>query len=217
MRQIRVVLADDHMLVRQGIRALLETVADITVVGEVGNGLDAIHTAKTENADVILMDIKMPGLNGLDALIRIRQELPVVRVILLSMYASEQYFQMALDAGAAGYLLKNADRTELTLALRAVARGETYLTPEVSTYAVKSYLDPKCRRDGPLAGLTSRQREVLQLIAEGHSNKEIATRLRLSIRTVESHRADLMERLDVYDVPTLVLIALRSGLINTPL
>ncbi|MBI3356640.1 MAG: response regulator transcription factor [Nitrospirae bacterium] len=216
MKQIRVVLADDHILVRQGIRSLLEKIVDVTVVGEVGDGLDALTTAKAENADVVLMDIKMPGLNGLEALVRMKQELPRVRVIILSMYADEGYFQTALDAGAAGYLMKDADRAELELALKTVAKGETYLTPSVAQYAVESYRNPSFRRDGPLASLTSRQREILQLMAEGHSNKDIATRLQLSIRTVESHRADVMERLGVHDLPGLVLIALRSGLINAP-
>ncbi len=216
MKQIRVVLADDHLLVRQGIRALLDKIDGVTVVGEVRDGLDSIFTAKGESADIILMDIKMPGMNGLEALVRARKELQNTRVIMLSMYASEEYFQKALDAGAAGYLLKDADRTELELALKTVARGETYLTPSVAQYAMASYRNPTYRKEGPLATLTARQREVLQLMAEGHSNKDIATRLGLSLRTVESHRADLMERLGVHNLPNLVLIALRSGLICTP-
>lgn len=216
MKQIRVVLADDHLLVRQGIRALLDKIEAVTVVGEVGDGRDSITSAKAESADIILMDIKMPGMNGLEALVRVRKELPSTRVIMLSMYASEEYFQMALDAGAGGYLLKDADRAELELALRTVARGETYLTPSVAQYAVESRRTQSYRKEGPLARLTSRQREVLQLMVEGRSNKNIAFRLGLSLRTVQSHRADLMERLGVHNLPNLVLIALRSGLISTP-
>ena len=217
MKQIRVLLADDHLLVRQGLRALLEKIVGVTVMGEEGDGRDAVATAKAGHVDVVLMDIKMPGLNGLEALVRMRKEAPYVRVIMLSMYASEAYFQMALDAGAAGYLLKDADQTELELALQTIARGETYLTPTVAQYALAAFQNPMHRKDGPLASLTSRQREILQLMTEGHSNRDIAAQLQLSIRTVESHRADLMDRLGVHDVPGLVLIALRSGLITAPL
>lgn len=216
MKPIRVLLAEDHLLVRQGIRALLERIEDVIVVAEVGDGLEAVRVAREERADIVIMDIKMPGLNGLDALMRLRKEYPSVRVIVLSMYGGEEYFQKALDAGAVGYLLKGADRSELALALKTVARGGTYLTPVVAQYAVDTYKSPKRRKDGPVASLTSRQREILQLLAEGMTNKAIASRLSLSIRTVESHRADLMERLGVHDMPSLVLIALYGGLINDP-
>ena len=216
MKPIRVLLAEDHSLVRQGIRALLERIEDVIVVAEVGDGLDAVRVAREERADIVLMDIKMPGLNGLDALMRLRREYPSVRVIVLSMFGGEEYFQKALDAGAAGYLLKGADRAELALALKTVARGGTYLTTAAAQYAVESYKNPKRRKEGPIATLTSRQREILQLLAEGMTNKAIASRLSLSIRTVESHRADLMERLGVHDMPSLVLIALHGGLLNDP-
>lgn len=215
MRPVRIVLADDHGLVRQGLRALLDRIEGVMVIAEVGNGIDAVKAAITHEADIVLMDIKMPGLNGLEALIRLRRESPRVRVIMLSMYAGDEYFQMALEAGASGYLLKDADRAELELALKVVERGETYLTPTVAQYAIQSSQNLKNRKRGPLEALTSRQREILQLMAEGNTNKEIATRLSLSQRTVESHRADLMERLGVHDLPTLVLIALRAGLIST--
>ena len=213
MKPVCLVLADDHALVRQGLRALLEKIEGVTVIAEVGDGNDAVKAVITNEADIVLMDIKMPGLNGLDALIRLRREYPSVRVIMLSMYAGEEYFQMALDAGASGYLLKDADRAELELALKLVARGETYLTPMVAQYAVQSCRDFKRRKKGLLEALTSRQREILQLIVEGNTSKEIATRLSLSPRTVESHRADIMERLGVHELPGLVLIALRAGLI----
>lgn len=216
MKQLRVVLADDHALVRQGLRALLDRIEYVTVIGDVGDGLEAVNVAQAEKADIVLMDIKMPGLNGLEALIRLRKESPDTRVIMLSMYAAEEYFQMALSAGAAGYLLKDGDRTELELALNAVTRGETYLTPAVAQYAVQLNQNQKSRKEGPLAALTSRQREILQLMAEGNTSREIATRLSLSTRTVESHRADIMDRLGVHDMPGLVLIALRAGLITAP-
>jgi DNA-binding NarL/FixJ family response regulator len=214
MKPIRLVLADDHALVRQGLRALLEKIEGVTVVAEVGDGRDAVNAALAHEADIVMMDIKMPGLNGLDALICLRKEAPRVRVIMLSMYAADEYFQMALDAGASGYLLKDADRAELEVALKAVADGETYLTQMVAQYAVQSTRNCRSRKHGPLDALTARQREIFQLIVEGHTSKEIALRLSLSPRTVESHRADLMERLGVYDVPSLVLIALRAGLIS---
>lgn len=215
MKPVRLVLADDHALVRQGLRALVEKIGGVTVVAEVGDGRDAVNAAITHEADIVMMDIKMPGLNGLEALIRLRRESPRVRVIMLSMYAGDEYLQMALDAGASGYLLKDADRGELEQALKVVDRGETYLTPTVAQYAIQSSQNFKTRKKGPLEALTSRQREILQLLAEGNTNKEIATRLSVSQRTVESHRADLMERLGVHDLPALVLIALRAGLIRS--
>ncbi|MEO8340598.1 MAG: response regulator transcription factor [Nitrospirota bacterium] len=211
---IRVLLADDHVLVRQGIRSLLEKLDEIEVVGDVGDGREAVELSKTLQPDIVFMDIAMPGLNGLEAVTRMKMECPTTRVIMLSMHAGEEYFQQALDSGATGYLLKDADRVELELAIRTVIRGDTYLTPAVAKYAVDAYRQRKEGDRGPLACLSSRQREILQLIAEGYANKEIAQRLDLSPRTVETHRADLMERLDIRDVPGLVKMALRAGLIK---
>ncbi len=211
---IRVLLADDHALVRQGIRSLLEKLDDIEVVGEVSDGRQALELSKTTHPDIAFMDITMPGLNGLEAITRIKKECPGTRVVMLSMHAGEEYFQQALDSGAAGYLLKDADRMELELAIRTVMRGDTYLTPTVAKYAVEAYRQRKNGDQGPLASLSSRQKEILQLIAEGYANKEIAQRLDLSPRTVETHRAELMERLNIRDVPGLVKIALRAGLIK---
>ena len=210
---MRVLLADDHALVRQGLRALIEKIHGVSVVAEVGDGLQAVQTAKVENPDVVLMDIAMPGLNGLEALTRLKKECPSVKVIMLSMYAAEEYFRQALEAGASGYLLKDADQAELELALKTVSRGETYLTPEVAKYTIHAYQHRVQAGVGPLSRLTSRQREVLQLVVEGQTTKHIAERLDLSPRTVETHRADLMERLQVYDLPGLVRIAIQSGLI----
>jgi len=211
---IRVLLADDHALVRQGIRSLLEKLDDIEVVGEVSDGRQALALAKTLRPDIAFMDITMPGLNGLEAVTRMKKECPSTRVVMLSMHAGEEYFQQALDSGAAGYLLKDADRMELELAIRTVMRGDTYLTPTVAKYAVEAYRQRKDGDQGPLASLSSRQKEILQLIAEGYANKEIAQRLDLSPRTVETHRAELMERLNIRDVPGLVKIALRAGIIK---
>jgi DNA-binding NarL/FixJ family response regulator len=169
---------------------------------------------QTDAPDLVLMDIAMPGLNGLDATLRIVKESPTTRVILLSMHANEEYFQQALEVGASGYLLKGAELAELELALRTVARGETYLTPAVAKYAIKAYREKSEGPSGPLMKLSMRQREILQLIAEGQTTKDIAQRLNLSVKTVETHRSQLMERLDIHDVPGLVRFAMRVGLIQ---
>jgi len=183
-------------------------------VGEVRDGAAAVETVKKTNPDIVLMDIAMPDLNGLDATARVKKVCPKVRVIMLSMYTTEAYLQQALKVGAAGYLLKDAERSELELALRTVMRGETYLTPSVAKFAVDAFRQQSEGETGPLHKLTPRQREILQLIAEGHTTKDIAQRLDLSIRTVETHRAELMARLEIRDVPGLVRLAIRSGLIN---
>ena len=211
---IRVLLADDHALVRQGIRSLLEKLDDIEVRGDVSDGREALQLSKTTQPDIVFMDITMPGLNGLEAVARIKKDCPTTRVIMLSMHAGEEYFQQALESGAAGYLLKDADRMELELAIRTVIRGEIYLTPTVAKYAVDAYRQRKEGDQGPLVCLSSRQKEILQLIAEGYANKEIAQRLDLSPRTVETHRAELMERLNIRDVPGLVKFAIHTGLIK---
>ena len=211
---IRILLADDHALVRQGIRSLLEKLDDIEVVGEVSDGRQALELSKALSPDITFMDIAMPGLNGLEAVARMKKECPDTRVVMLSMHAGQEYFEQALDSGAAGYLLKDADQLELQLAIRTVMRGDTYLTPTVAKYTVEAYRQRKDGSQGPLARLSSRQKEILQLIAEGYANKGIAQRLDLSPRTVETHRAELMERLNIRDVPGLVKIALRAGLIK---
>ena len=189
---------------------------DIEVVGEALDGREALELSKTIQPDIVLMDITMPGLNGLEAVTRMKKECPTARVIMLSMHAGEEYFQHALDSGAAGYLLKDADRMELELAIRTVMRGETYLTPTVAKYAVDAYDKGKrATRDRSRVSAPGR-REILQLIAEGYANKDIAQRLDLSPRTVETHRAELMERLNIRDVPGLVKIAICTGLIKKP-
>jgi DNA-binding NarL/FixJ family response regulator len=211
---IRIILADDHALVRQGIRSLLDKLDDIEVVGEVNNGREALELSRTSQPDIVLMDITMPDLNGLEALNRMKKACPTTRVIMLSVHGGEEYFQQALDSGAAGYLLKDADQMELELAIRTVVRGDIYLSPAVAKYTLDAYRERKEGDQGPLACLSSRHKEILQLIAEGYANKEIAQRLDLSPRTVEAHRAELMERLNIRDVPGLVKIALRAGLIK---
>jgi DNA-binding NarL/FixJ family response regulator len=213
-KPFRVILADDHTLVRAGIRALLEKLPEVEVVAEANNGREVLSLVKLHRPDVVLMDIAMPGLNGLEATARIAKEFPQVRVIILSMHDNEEYYWRALKAGAAGYLLKKAATAELETALRRVVDGEIYLSREISKRLVKKFpLDGIAERKSPLEQLTGRQREILQLIAEGQNTKEIADILKLSPKTVEYHRMKLMNCLNVYDIPGLVRFALRSGLI----
>lgn len=214
MNAIRVLLADDHNLVRAGLRALLEAMPGVEVVGCVEDGRKAIEFAQKLHPTVALLDIDMPGLNGLEAARRLRAEFPRLRVIILSVHDNEEYVRQALRAGAAGYLLKDAAPAELALALQAVARGETYLSPAVSRRVIEDYLRGGPETPTTFERLTSRQREILQLIAEGHSTKDIARLLDLSVKTVETHRAALMQALDIHEVAGLVRYALRHGLVN---
>jgi len=209
---IRVVLADDHALVRAGMRSLLAAMTAVQVVGEAASGEEALALAAREHPDVVLMDIAMKGMGGLEAAARMREQHPAVRVVILSMHAGEEYVLQALRAGAVGYLLKDAATGELELALRSVMRGESWFSPAVSRQVVEGYVQ---RVGGEAAGdvLTARQREVLKLVAGGKSTKEIAYDLNLSVKTVETHRAQIMERLGIRDVAGLVRYALRTGLI----
>ena len=211
----RVLLADDHALVRAGIRALLQGLEGVTVVAETGNGEEVLELARTHRPDVVLLDISMPGLSGLDVSAQLEQELPEVRVVVLSMHANEEYVLQALRSGAVGYMLKDSATAELELALKAVMQGETYLSPPISKQVVEGYVQRVGAEQPASEKLTPRQREVLQLIAEGHSTKEIAYRLELSVKTVETHRAQLMERLQIRDIAGLVKYAIRSGLASS--
>ena len=214
MNPIRVLLADDHDLFRAGIRSLLEKVPDVEVVGESSTGREVLPFIEAQHPDVVLMDILMPELNGLDAAARVTAKFPSVRVIMLSMNSAEEHVLQALRAGAVGYLLKNVTPMELELAIKAVGRGETYLSSAVSRHVMEAYLQRAGVQKSSLERLTQRQREVLQLVTEGHSTKEIARRLELSIKTVEMHRSQLMATLDIHDIPGLVRYAIRVGLIN---
>ncbi len=213
MKSIRVMLVDDHNLVRAGIRALLAPIPEIEVVGEAANGREALDLIQTQPPDVVLMDIAMPGLNGLDTAARVTKGFPGVRIIILSMYANEEYVLQALRAGATGYLLKDADTAELELAIKAVARGETYLSPAVSKHVIDDYLQRVNGDVNPLDRLTPRQREVLQLIAQGFTTKEVAQALGVSAKTIETHRSRLMDQLDIHDVAGLVRYAISVGLV----
>lgn len=214
MKKLRVLLADDHTLVRAGLRSLLQQMDNVEVVAEAQDGRQALAAAAEHRPDVVLMDVSMSGMNGLEATLQLKRDRPEVRVIILSMHATEEYVLQALRAGAAGYLLKDSAPLELALALQAVARGESYLSPPVSRQVVESYVQRTGGEAQPLAALTPRQREILQLIAEGNSTKEIAGRLALSVKTVETHRSQLMERLNIRDVPGLVRYAIRHGLVS---
>jgi DNA-binding NarL/FixJ family response regulator len=214
VKPIRVMLADDHTLVRAGIRALLEKLPGVEVVGEAGDGREVLNLVKLHQPDVVLMDISMPGLNGLEAALRMAKEFPDVRVVILSMHHNEEYVWRALKAGVAGYLLKKSATAELETALQQVVRGEIYLSREISTRLVKKFpLQGIADRISPLEELTGRQREILQLIAEGQNTKGIAEILKVSPKTIEYHRMKLMDCLNVHDVPGLVRFALRVGLI----
>lgn len=203
----RTVLADDHALVRAGVRSLLERMAEIEVVAEASSGHECVAMAKRERADLAVMDIAMAGSSGLEAAAELRREAPNVRVLLLSMHASLAYVEEALDAGVSGYLLKDAAAVELDLAVHAVMRGELYLSP-----AISRLLADARTHDGGRRTLSPRQRDVLKLLAEGQSTKEIAFTLGVSAKTVETHRALLMKKLDIHDVAGLVKYAIRAGL-----
>jgi DNA-binding NarL/FixJ family response regulator len=214
MKITRVLLADDHVLVRAGIRTLLEKIPNVKVVAEAASGREALEMVKIKLPDLVLMDIAMADLNGLDALSRIAKDFPEVSVMILSAHANEEYVIRALRSGAAGYLLKDAATAELELAISSVREGKTYLSPSISRTAIDSYLERIGDVVSPLEQLTSRQREILQLIGEGKNTKQIAFNLEISIKTVESHRLQLMERLRIHDVPGLVRFAIRTGLVS---
>jgi DNA-binding NarL/FixJ family response regulator len=212
-KKTRILLADDHQLVRAGFRALLKQVPAVEVVAEATDGHEAIDLFKKHRPDVILIDIAMPKLNGLEAIARITKEFPNAMAIVLSVYANQEYVVQAVQAGARGYLLKEDAVSELKAAIKAVIDGQLYFSPRISEQLTHSDLERAGVRYDPLAKLTSRQREILQLIAEGNNTKEIASLLKLSAKTVEAHRTQLMQRLGINDIPSLVRQAMRSGLV----
>ncbi|HJY34835.1 MAG TPA: response regulator transcription factor [Vicinamibacterales bacterium] len=211
---IRVVLVDDHALVRQGFRRILEDDPELTVVGEASNGTDAISLVKKTDPDVVVMDMAMPEMSGLHATMEIIKQRPGTKVLILSMYSDEQYVRNALDAGAKGYILKSAIENDLTRAVKAVAAGEQYLAPELSSVLIRAIQTGSFEKAAdPYDRLTQREKQVLQLIAHGKSNKEIAVMLDLSVNTVAVHRANLMSALGVHKTAELVLFAVKKGLV----
>ena len=216
MRKTRVLLADDHQLMRSGIRLMLEREPDLSVVGEAGDGREAVALAKSLKPDVVVMDIGMSNLNGIEAAQQMTGDRPEIAVVMLSMHSDESYVLRALKAGARGYLLKDSAEADLIKAVHAVADGKSFFSPAVSKVLLDDYVR-KLRRSGTEDAydlLTAREREVLQLIAEGKSNKDIANLLNLSVYTVESHRSNLMEKLNVRGLPELILYAVRKGVIS---
>lgn len=216
---IHVLIADDHTLVRTGIRLIIEQLDDFEVIAESEDGYDAIEKAFKLSPDILLIDIAMPRLNGLEAIERILRDMPKTRVIVLSMHASEQYIQRALQLGASGYLLKKSATEEIELAFKAVLNGDTYLSPPIANVLVNNMLK---RETKPLVTptetiyqtLTPRERETLQLVAEGLTNQEIATHLSLSVHTIRTHRGNLMEKLDLHSQAEVAQFAIEAGIIQ---
>jgi len=215
MRKIKVVVADDHTILRQGIKALLDNQEGIEVVGEAKDGREAIKTMEELLPDVILMDIAMPGLNGLEATRRIKKKFPKVKVVVLTMHANEEYIFQILNAGADGYLVKETAFQDLISAINAVHKGEAFMSPSISKKVMTDYIQ---RAQGEekvgFDTLTTREREILQLVAEGNSNKKIAEALFISPKTVETHRAHIMDKLNIHDRAGLIKYAIRKGMIN---
>jgi DNA-binding NarL/FixJ family response regulator len=208
---IRILLVDDHALVRQGFRLMLASQPDMEIIGEAGNGREAIELSEKLQPDLVVMDVAMPELNGIEATRRLVVAAPRTRVLALSMHKDSVYVREILRAGARGYLLKDSIESDLVNAVRAIARGDGYLSPGVSDAVLSDY---RRHVTDPLDLLTSREREVLQLIAEGKTNKEIATALKLSVYTVDAHRGRIMEKLNLHSTGELVRFAVRNGLID---
>jgi DNA-binding NarL/FixJ family response regulator len=214
MNVTRVLLVDDHTLVRTGIRTLLENLSGVEVVGEASNGREALEIVRSTLPNLVLMDIAMADLNGLETLPRIVKDFPDVKVVMLSAHSNKEYVIRALRSGASGYLLKDAATVELELVIKSVGQGEIYLSPSISRTVIDSYFESVSDEASPFEQLTMRQREILQMIAEGKNTRKIASTLKISAKTVEAHRLQLMARLDIHDVPGLVRYAVRHGIVN---
>jgi len=216
---IRILIADDHTIVRQGLARLLEEQPDLKVVGEATNGKKAIDRALELEPDIVIMDIAMPRMNGLEAAKRIRKQLPGTKILILSMYSHEHYIHDLLETGVSGYLLKDSSGRDIIKAIRAAMKDETFLSPSISKKLVDTYLSPQ--KTSPKAErykqLSNREREVFQLIAEGHSTRQIADMLCVSISTIKSHRANIMEKLDIDTPVKLVHFAIQLGLVDPDL
>jgi DNA-binding NarL/FixJ family response regulator len=216
MNSIRVLIADDHAIVRDGVRALLALSEDIAVVGEAANGQQAVELARTLAPDVILMDIAMPGLGGLEATIEIRKDNPQAKILVLTQYEDREYIRRFLKAGVSGYVLKKAAGSELTSAIRAVSRGGLVLDPDVAREAMRERVGPATSGQAadPYETLTDREKQVLKLVAEGHSNKEVAELLNISVKTAMSHREHIMQKLDLHSRTDLIRFAIHQGVIR---
>ena len=214
MAKIRVVLADDHTILRAGLQSLLNAQPDIEVVGEASNGTGTIQVVQELEPDVVLMDISMPGMNGLDATREVKRVCPAAKVLILTMHDDDAYLRQALRAGASGFVLKRAEDRDLLTAIRAVCDGEIYVHPSMSKALVGALMPKQSAPEGPpLRQLTTRELEVMQLLAQGYTNQEIAQRLVLSVKTVETHRAHVMEKLGLRTRAELVRYALQESLL----
>jgi len=215
MKPIRILLADDHPVVRDGLRALLEREADMSIVAEAADGRETVRLAEEQSPDVVIMDLAMPIMNGIEATRRIVAKSPHTAVVILSMHQDESYVLGSLNAGAKGYLLKDSMRREVIEAVRAVSQGRSFLTRKVSAMLQEDYISQLRRRglEDSYELLTDREREILQLIAEGRANKEVASLLNISLTTVETHRTHILQKLDLHSVPELILYAVRKGII----
>jgi DNA-binding NarL/FixJ family response regulator len=212
-KRIRILLADDHAVLRAGLRALLTAQGDLEVVGEASDGAEAVRLTQSLRPDVVVMDIGMPGVSGIDATARIKRDLPVVKVLILSMHDDRGYLRQVLRAGASGYVLKKAADTELLAAIRAAARGEVFLDPALAKALVDEIIEPKLP-GGKTPALSERERDVLRLIARGHTNRQVADRLCISVKSVETYKARLMEKLGLRGRAELVRYALQQGLLK---
>lgn len=212
---IHVLLAEDHTLVRAGIRALLRDIPGIEVIGEAGDGQTALRLVEELQPDLVIMDIGLPELNGLQATAAISESYPAVKVLILSMHDNEEFVLKALKSGVSGYMLKDSSTQELKFAIESIARGEIYLSPVISRQVVANYIHRVNGRPDPLSVLTPRQRQVLQLIAQGYTTKKIALELNISMSSADTHRTRLMERLDIHDIAGLVRFAIQNGLVSS--
>ncbi len=214
-RRTRVLLADDHALVRAGLRRILEAQEGVTVVGEVDNGAAALDVLRRQGVDVLVLDLSMPGVDGFGVLARAKRLVPELKILVLTMHADAEYVARAVREGADGYLLKDSAVTDLVAGIAAVREGRAYFTPRIQQ-ELSEILRAKPAEPSPMEQLTEREREVLKLVAEGLSTKEIASRLDISTRTVETHRANLMRKLDLHSVARLVQFAIKEGLVGPP-
>ena len=216
MEKLRVLLVDDHTVVRHGLRRILASDEQIEIVGEAGDGRTAVELAHRLAPDVVVMDVALPELNGIEATRQLTKRAPNVHVLMLTMHADDVYVRQSLKAGARGYLLKDSEDLDLIKAVKAVGAGGSFFSPAVSRVVLSGYLGdrPAAENDDPLGRLTDREREVLQLIAEGKTNKEIGVALALSVNTVETHRKHLMEKLDLHNTAELVRFAIRERLVQ---
>jgi two-component system response regulator NreC len=216
MSNIRVVLADDHIIMRKGLRLLLERQPNITVVGEASDGRECVELAQAEKPDVVVMDLAMPNLNGIEAARQIVAQNPAIAVAVLSMHSDESYVIRALKAGARAYLLKDSAESDLIGAIKALSDGKSFFSPAISRLLVEDYMRALERKgaEDSYELLTTREREILQLLAEGKSNKEVANMLNLSLYTVETHRTHILQKLNLHTVPELILYAVRKGIIS---